>query len=500
MKNLVFGVRRMIAAISLALACVCGIKASDTPPMHIYLCVGQSNMEGYGDLEAIDLTDVPARFRMMAAVDFNSPSRKKHNWYEAMPPLVRSDTHLSVVDWFGRTMVDNLSEDISVGVVCVAIGGSKIEYLDKDFDEEMLSEMPDWMRKIAKVYDDHPYTALVQAAKKAQESGEIKGIILHQGESNYTDMQWPLKVKKLYNDLLADLGLEAADVPLLVGEAVTTPAGGRYGVLNGMVSELPSVIPTAYIVSAGGLSHKGDWAHFTSASYRVLGCRYAEIMLGIMGIENPVVAFSADEPEAPVIDPAEGDFEFPLSQFNPSIYGRSTWDEETGSFLVGAYYGFGGWEYGPPFDLSGFKYIVAELAEPQAVDTGFHVQDTKNYWSPSFRRAFGRDNTVVVERLDALTKPVDESDPSKGTEPLDVSRIYRVGFTNWGGTPIRIKRVYATNKDPYGGVGDVVIDSDAPMRVYNLQGMPVDVEASGIDALPRGIYIVNGKKVVVGGK
>ncbi len=95
---------------------------------------------------------------------------------------------------------------------------------------------------------------------------------------------------------------------------------------------------------------------------------------------------------------------------------------------------------------------------------------------------------------------MDESDPSKGTEPLDVSRIYRVGFTNWGGTPIRIKRVYATNKDPYGGVGDVVIDSDAPMRVYNLQGMPVDVEASGIDALPRGIYIVNGKKVVVGGK
>lgn len=101
---------------------------------------------------------------------------------------------------------------------------------------------------------------------------------------------------------------------------------------------------------------------------------------------------------------------------------------------------------------------------------------------------------MIVERLDALTKPVDASDPSKGTEPVDVSRIYRIGFTNWGGTPIRIKRVYATNNDPYGGVEDVVIGSDGPVRVYNLQGMPIEVGASGIEALPAGVYIVNGKK------
>ena len=483
MKNLVFGVRRMIAAISLALACVCGIKASETKaPNQIYLCIGQSNLEGGDDIEPIDLADVPERFRMMAVTRFDTPFREKNKWYVAEPPLVRQETRLSVVDWFGRTMVANLPEDVSVGVICVGIGGGKIECFDKAFDATSLSDKPDWLREIVASYDNHPYSRLVQCAKLAQADGSIKGIIVQHGEASYRDTLWPSKVSKIYYDLLSDLNLQAEDVPLLVGETVTTPDGGVYGVLNGLISVLHEMVPTSHIVHASGLRHMGDKLHFTSASYRVLGCRYAETMLGSMGIENPVVAFSADEPEAPVIDPAEGDFEFPLSQFNPSIYGRSTWDEEIGSFLVGAYYGFGGWEYGPPFDLSGFKYIVAELAEPQAVDTGFHVQDTKNYWSPSFRRAFGRDNTVVVERLDALTKPVDESDPSKGTEPLDVSRIYRVGFTNWGGTPIRIKRVYATNKDPYGGVGDVVIDSDAPMRVYNLQGMPVDVEASGIDA------------------
>ena len=118
---------RLSITLLTALACMLGLKAQEPDPnFHIYLCFGQSNMEGNAQIEPIDRTDVPDRFRMMAAVDFNDPSRKMFEWYPAVPPLVRQYTGLTPVDWFGRTMVDNLLEEVRVGVIVVAIGGCKI--------------------------------------------------------------------------------------------------------------------------------------------------------------------------------------------------------------------------------------------------------------------------------------------------------------------------------------------------------------------------------------
>jgi hypothetical protein len=46
-------------------------------------------------------------------------------------------------------------------------------------------------------------------AKLAQKDGVIKGILLHQGESNTNDREWPNKVKGVYENLLKDLNLKA---------------------------------------------------------------------------------------------------------------------------------------------------------------------------------------------------------------------------------------------------------------------------------------------------
>ena len=51
---------------------------------------------------------------------------KKGQWYDAVPPLTRRVRGLSLVDYFGRTMVANLPEKIRVGVVKVGIAGTKI--------------------------------------------------------------------------------------------------------------------------------------------------------------------------------------------------------------------------------------------------------------------------------------------------------------------------------------------------------------------------------------
>ena len=78
---------------------------------------------------------------------------------------------------------------------------------------------------MAKEYDNNPYGRLIELAKEAQRTGVVKGILLHQGESNSGKKDWPLKVKGVYESILADLGLEAKNVPLLAGEMVHTDKG-----------------------------------------------------------------------------------------------------------------------------------------------------------------------------------------------------------------------------------------------------------------------------------
>ena len=53
------------------------VLSEPDPNFHVYLAFGQSNMEGYGQIEAQDTANVPERFKMMSAVDFPSKGRKK---------------------------------------------------------------------------------------------------------------------------------------------------------------------------------------------------------------------------------------------------------------------------------------------------------------------------------------------------------------------------------------------------------------------------------------
>lgn len=252
------------------------------PNFHIYLAFGQSNMEGAGAIEEQDLT-CPERFKMMAAVNFLSHNRTKGNWYTATPPLCRDNTGLTPCDYFGREMVSRLPEEISVGIINVAIGGCSIDLFFEELAPTYLSQQPDWMVNICKEYDDNPYRTLVTLAKKAQLDGVIKGILMHQGETNTGDINWPKNVKTVYDRILEELNLKAEDVPLLVGELVDEEMGGCCSYHNNIIDNIQETIPTAYVVKSDGLEHKGDTAHFSSQSYRDFGKRYAEKMLEILG-------------------------------------------------------------------------------------------------------------------------------------------------------------------------------------------------------------------------
>ncbi|HEY6914683.1 MAG TPA: sialate O-acetylesterase [Paludibacter sp.] len=258
---------------------------SQDPNFHIYLCFGQSNMEGAGVIEAQDNT-VSSRFKVLEAVDCSVLGRTVGNWYTATPPLCRCNTGLSPVDYFGRTMVEHLPDSIKIGVIQVAVGGCKIELFDKNNYQTYLSTVTDgWFKDIVNLYGGNPYGRLVDLAKKAQKAGVIKGILLHQGESNNSEADWPVKVKQVYDNLLADLGLAANSIPLLAGEVVNADQGGSCREMNAIIAKLPETISKAYVISSSKCTDGPDNLHFNSEGYRRFGTRYAIRMLNLMGIE-----------------------------------------------------------------------------------------------------------------------------------------------------------------------------------------------------------------------
>lgn len=248
---------------------------------HVYICFGQSNMEGQGEIEEQDKI-VDNRFQVMQAMDCSNPDKTKGTWRTAIPPLCQCSSGLSPADYFGRTMVEKLPDSITIGVINVAIGGCDIRLFDKDKYQDYVSkDGKEWFTKKINYYDGNPYKTLIDLSKLAQKEGVIKGILLHQGETNTGDAQWPLYVKKIYEDMLTDLSLSDESVPLLSGELLSTQENCCSS-MNPIINTLPNVIPTAYVISSSGCTSK-DKAHFDAEGYRLLGKRYAEKMLSLLG-------------------------------------------------------------------------------------------------------------------------------------------------------------------------------------------------------------------------
>ena len=254
------------------------------PNFHIFLCFGQSNMEGNARIEPQDSVGVSDNFLNLSAVNFSDKSRKMGKWYKALPPLCRENTGLTPVDYFGRTLLENLPEGHKVGIVHVAIGGISIDGFLPDRIDEYAKTAPEWMKPMLAAYDGHPYDRLVAMGKIAKKKGVISGILMHQGETNTGDPKWPADVKTVYENLLRDLKLKAEDVPLLVGEVVAADRGGTCAAHNAVIDTIGRVIPTAHVIPADGCLQNFDFLHFTAAGYRELGRRYAAEMLKIWGI------------------------------------------------------------------------------------------------------------------------------------------------------------------------------------------------------------------------
>ena len=175
-----------------------------------------------------------------------------------------------------------------MGVINVAIGGCHIEtFLPDSIASYVEKRAPGWMKGMLAAYDNDPYARLVEMAKLAQKDGVIKGVLVHQGESNTGDPRWPSQLKRVYDNLMNDLGLQGQVVPLLVGEVVNSDRGGVCASHNDVIARVPSVIPQAHVISSSGCTNAFDLLHFDAAGYRELGKRYANKMLQLLGYNVP---------------------------------------------------------------------------------------------------------------------------------------------------------------------------------------------------------------------
>jgi hypothetical protein len=336
-------------------------------------------------------------------------------------------------------MLEYLPETDTIGIVMVAIGGADIAAFAKDDCVKYCNrkDHADWYKSYLSQYDFDPYGVLVKAAKKAQKTGTIRGILLHQGETNNGQSDWPNKVKKIYENLLADLNLTAEECPLLVGETLREDMGGCCSWHNTVVAKMPSVVPTSYVISSEGCKGREDQLHFLASGYRTLGKRYAYKMLELMGIEYE------EEVEEPVVevdtDPAgkvAKDDAFNFANFDPNIFAQGTFDADTKTFKTGQY-GFAGWHFDEGADLSSAKYLVVEL-DPASQALGsyefsFRLYDKNDYLGgdPAIFR-FGNNSTIKID-LQSM-----RSEKEKRVYP---THIYYAGFWTLGDLNVTIKDI-----------------------------------------------------------
>jgi hypothetical protein len=217
--------------------------------LHVYLLIGQSNMSGRAPIASDEKALIPGCWLLNG----------KDAWEPAANPLNRYSTveKTDVVNGLnpGYTFARAMSKrdaSVSIGLVVNAKGGTSIK---------------EW-KKGGKLYDE-----AVRRARKAQETGALKGILWHQGESDDKDAQYLDKLKALIGDLRRDLSDK--DLPFAAGQV------NDVKLINDQIARLPREVPSTGYAAADGLKTL-DLLHFDAPSIRLLGDRYAEAMAGLL--------------------------------------------------------------------------------------------------------------------------------------------------------------------------------------------------------------------------
>jgi len=237
------------------LCCAMQLAAQDAitdSNFHVYLLIGQSNMAGRGVVDA-ESTQVNPRILMLDSLN---------NWVPATDPVHFDKPNVAGVGpaiGFANEMLKG-NDKIRIGVIPCAWGGSPISVWKPD-----------------SVYlKAHPYDDAIKRATIAKQQGMLKGILWHQGESDNNAARAAIYLEKL-QQLITRLrnDLHQPQLPFVAGEIGHF---NKVDIINAVINRLPVTVNNTAVVSANGLTDKGDQLHFDTPSARELGKRYAVAM------------------------------------------------------------------------------------------------------------------------------------------------------------------------------------------------------------------------------
>ena len=218
-------------------------------PDRVILLIGQSNMAGRAPLEDGDQEPIEGVLMLDG----------EGKWIAASNPLNRFSTDRKNLSMqrigpgygFARYLAGQLKDE-KVGLVVNARGGSSINL---------------W-KPGAHLYD-HTLARLKAAGIK-----KVDAVIWHQGESDAEDPGYLDKLVALVRNLRRDVG--TAEMPFVAGEVFKDVP------VNERMRGLPGKVNRTAVVSAKTLT-VFDGVHFDRRSQLILGRRYAEALLKMLG-------------------------------------------------------------------------------------------------------------------------------------------------------------------------------------------------------------------------
>ncbi len=240
------------------------IEVAKLPEKHnlwIFMLAGQSNMAGRGFVEPRD-TIPDSRILSIS---------KTKRWILAKEPLHFYEPFLAGLDCglsFGREMIRDIPDSVSIALIPCAVGGSSIsQWLGDSLyrNVQLLSN-----------FKNH-----VDFAKK---HGTIKGILWHQGESDATSDLIPTYEQNLRN-LIGEFRNIVGDdhLPFLMGELGSfrkAPGQNKYDSINHIIHTVARSEKNSFAIGTDDLKCKKDSIHFNSEGQRSMGWRFARIFTG----------------------------------------------------------------------------------------------------------------------------------------------------------------------------------------------------------------------------
>lgn len=213
------------------------------------LLIGQSNMAGRGDLATVEpISD--QRITMMRA------SGDSYVWVPMVEPIHTDKTiaGAGIAASFAKAFVETFDQEL--GLIPAAVGGTSLAQWTKGYSGDS---------------DFDLYEKAIAKAKAAQKDSEICAILWHQGCSNQSTADYDVRLKKILDDFITDLGLDSDKIVIVTGELARAKGDNA---VNRTLPNLVDDYARYAVASSEGLITLDENTHFDAPSLRVFGYRY----------------------------------------------------------------------------------------------------------------------------------------------------------------------------------------------------------------------------------